>query len=182
MKSFQPISRQYEINVFGEARVAVRHQGDRADDHVVNAVPLKVCGQLRERVVETPLSHEIAKALRVHLVDGMSFNCWGLSLHRRAALQILLDLLDDLANLEGAALDLREGDGVNEVLRADHRRELAEVHLRHDDVLEASQDFAEVRRERVEVSQVCAGDRLSFGPQLLDRGSYRAVGRTPAEH
>src|SRR5947209_17775809 len=93
----------------------------------------------------------------------------------RRSLQIFLNLPHDLANLEGAALDLREGDGWHEVLRADHRRELAEVHLRHDETLQAAQDLAEVRGERADVAQLRARHAVPVHRASPGRRSERSA-------
>ena len=44
--------------------------------------------------------------------------------------------------------------GVDQVLGSQERRQLPEVHLGHEDVVEPPQDVAEIVRERVEVAQV----------------------------
>ena len=71
-----------------------------------------------------------------------------------ATLQVLFDLPDDLADLERAAFYFREGDRVDQVLRSDHRAELAQVHLGDDDGFEARQNVAEIAREGIQVAQV----------------------------
>ena len=65
----------------------------------------------------------------------------------------------ELGRPEGHPADLRVALDVDQVLRAQQHRQLAEVHLGEDDAVVAAQDVAEVGRHRVQVAQVDLGDR-----------------------
>ena len=56
----------------------------------------------------------------------------------------LADRVGELGGLEGQAADVVVADGVDEVLRAQQQRELAEVHLGHQHLVVALEDLAEV--------------------------------------
>src|SRR5919205_928772 len=72
-------------------------------------------------------------------------------------------------------------DGVDEVLRAQQQRELAEVHLGDEDLVVAPEDVAEVGRERVEVAQVHLRDVVPGTADPAHAGADRAVRRAPPE-
>src|SRR5438552_1950512 len=74
----------------------------------------------------------------------------------RSQLQIFLNLSYNLPNLEWAALNFRERNRVNQIPRADHRAELAEIHLRHDHSFESGKHFTEILRERIQMAQMGA--------------------------
>ena len=66
--------------------------------------------------------------------------------------------------------------------RAQQHRQLAEVHLGHDDVPVCGEHLAGVGRERVEVPQVGLGHREPLRPKGSRGGRDRSVGRAPPEH
>ena len=92
------------------------------------------------------------------------------------------DRLGELGRLQRQAAHVVVADHVDEVLRADQHRELAEVHLGHHHRVVPLEDLAEVLGERVEVTQV---DLRDVVPGLADAAAGRAdraVRRAPAEH
>ena len=60
--------------------------------------------------------------------------------------------------------------------------ELPHVHLRHQDLTVALQDFAEIPRQRIQVTQVDMPDARALGPLGLERGGDRAVRRAPGDN
>src|SRR5579885_1781943 len=86
----------------------------------------------------------------------------------------------DLGHLERLALDLVEPRRRDQVLRAQDLEQLAHVELGHEHVLEAREDVAEVRRERVQVPQVDGRHALARLLQVLRGRGDRAVGAAPA--
>src|SRR5690348_1597135 len=92
------------------------------------------------------------------------------------------DFLFELGLLERAALNLIQAGGVHEKLGAQEPQQLTHVELRHENFLIALQDFAEIRRKRVQVAQVHVADLAPAGELFalrLDRGGNRAVGGAP---
>ena len=70
----------------------------------------------------------------------------------------------DLVGQERHALNLGHRLDVDQVLAAQQQRQLAEVHLGQDHLGVATQDVAEVGRERIEVAQVRVGDLDALAP------------------
>ena len=92
------------------------------------------------------------------------------------------DGLGELGRLERQPAHVVVADGVDEVLAAQQQRELAEVHLRHQHLVVALEDLAEVLRERVEVAQVRLRDVVARLADPAYAGADRAVRRSPADH
>ena len=84
--------------------------------------------------------------------------------------------------LNGVPADAVVADRVDEELGADELEQLAEVHLRDQDLVVAAQHLARVARERVEVVEVRLRDLVPLAAHAPDGGADRAVGRAPAEH
>ncbi len=87
---------------------------------------------------------------------------------------------DQLGGLEGHAAHLVDAHDVDEVLRAQQHAELAEVHLRDEDLVVRAQDLAEVGGERVEVAQMCLRDHDAGAPGDLAGRTDRARRSSPS--
>ena len=81
---------------------------------------------------------------------------------------------------ERGALDLGEAPGVDEELGPHQARQLAQVHLGHQDLRVAGEDLAEVGGERVEVHQVGVGDVVTLRAHAPSRGLDRTPRAAPA--
>ena len=92
------------------------------------------------------------------------------------------DDVGEHGGLERQAAHLVVADDVDEVLRAQQQRELAEVHLGDQHLVVAREDVAEVLGERVEVTQVRLRDLVAGLAHAAHACADRAVRRTPAEH
>src|SRR5947207_14148202 len=70
----------------------------------------------------------------------------------RTRLQILLNLPNNLPNLEWSAFHFREWNRIDQILRANHRAQLAEIHFGNDHGFESGKHFAEVLREWIQMA------------------------------
>ena len=88
----------------------------------------------------------------------------------------------DFGDVERLAADLVDRLGIDQELVAQHGLELAGVHFRHDDPVEALQQVAQICGHRPDVADVDVGDvgpaAIGAAHRLVDR----AVGRAPADH
>src|SRR6266542_5519055 len=100
----------------------------------------------------------------------------------RSQLQILLDLSHNLANLEWPTFDLGKGNRIDQISRANHRAQLAEIHLRYDHGFESGKNFTKVLWEGIQVTQMRRRYWFAFIAQLFHRRSDRSIGCTPAQH
>ena len=91
------------------------------------------------------------------------------------------DGLRELFEAQNQHLAQARAAGVDEELGPDELQQLAEVHLRDQDLLVAAQHVARVPRERVEVTQVELGHVVPGAAHLAAGGADGAVRRPPAE-
>src|SRR5690606_20864601 len=98
------------------------------------------------------------------------------------AIEVLVDSFLELGARERLAAGLGQAFGIHQQLVAQHGLELAGVHLRHEHLVEASEQLAQVPGQRPNVSDVDMADCET----PLARAAYslmdRPEGRTPADN
>ena len=87
---------------------------------------------------------------------------------------------EDLADAERFALDLVESLAVDQEFIAKDAPKLARVEFGDEHSFVTAKDLLEVLRERIEVSQVAVGHRVTRGLGGVHGGGARPVGSAPA--
>src|SRR5690349_5046609 len=87
---------------------------------------------------------------------------------------------NDLADGEGLAAHLVEPFRINEEASPQDHAQLAEVHLRYQHVIETFHQFAQLRWQRVQITNVTRRHRLALLLKFERSGRDGAVGAAPA--
>src|SRR5215831_7476709 len=104
------------------------------------------------------------------------------TLSKKSDIQQLFDFLLELRLFERAALNFVQADGVYKKLGAQEPAELTHIEFGNKDFLIAAQNFADVRRQRIQIAQVKMTDALASGkllPLPLHGCRNGAVSRAP---
>ena len=83
--------------------------------------------------------------------------------------------------LERPALNLVESDRIHEKFRPQNPQKLTHVQLRHQNLLVALEDIAQIRRKRIEVPQVQVADLATLGTLRLQCRGNRSGRRAPGD-
>src|SRR3954469_9849410 len=74
----------------------------------------------------------------------------------------------DLGDLEGLAGDLGDRPGIDQILVAEQGLELTLVHFRYDDPVIRLWKFAQIRRQRPDVTEMDVADVLAVAARAAD--------------
>src|SRR6266566_6074268 len=86
--------------------------------------------------------------------------------------QILFNLPHNFSNLEWSALNLRESNGINQILRTHHGAELAQIHLRNNYGFKSGEHFTEILRKGIQMTKMRRRNALAFALKSFDRRAY----------
>src|SRR5215469_10884674 len=92
-----------------------------------------------------------------------------------------IDCRFDLGDPEGLSGDFIARLGVDQILVAQYRLQLASIHLWHENALVAAQQRSQVPRQRPQVAQVNVADICATSARARYRLMDRAIGRAPAD-
>ena len=88
----------------------------------------------------------------------------------------------DFGLLERPALNFVEADGVDQILRAQHPKQLAHVQFGHQHCLVALDHVAEIRRQRIEMAQMHVPDLAALCALRVQRRGNGTVRRAPGDN